>query len=43
MPHGGLRLEIPLKYKIKKSKNVKFPSNYKASPIDFETQNSLRA
>ena len=35
-PHGGLYLEIALKYK------VKIPSQYKASPIDFETQNSLR-
>ena len=31
-------LEIALKYKVKQSKNGKFPSNYKASPIDFETQ-----
>ena len=31
-------LEIALKYKVKQCKNVKFPSNYKASPIDFETQ-----
>ena len=35
-------LEIALKYKEKQSKNGKFPSNYKASPIDFETQISLR-
>ena len=41
-PHGGLYLEIALKYKVKQSKNGKFPSQYKASPIDFETQNSLR-
>ena len=39
---GGLYLEIALKYKVKQSKNSKFPSNYKASPIDFETQISLR-
>ena len=37
----GLYLEIALKYKVKQSKNGKFPSNYKASPIDFETQISL--
>ena len=36
---GGLYLEIALKYKVKQSKNS--PSNYKASPIDFETQISL--
>ena len=39
---GGLYLEIALKYKVKQSKNGKFSSNYKASPIDFETQISLR-
>ena len=38
---GGLYLEIALKYKVKQSKNGKFPSNYKGSPIDFETQISL--
>ena len=31
-----------LKYKVKQRKNGKFTSNYKASPIDFETQISLR-
>ena len=36
-PPGGLYLEIALKYKVKQSKNGKFPSNYKASTIDFET------
>ena len=41
-PPRGLFLEIALKYKVKQSKNGKFPSNYKASPIDFETQISLR-
>ena len=41
-PPGGLYLEIALKYKVKQSKNGKFPSNYKASPIDFQTQISLR-
>ena len=34
-PPGGLYLEIALKYKVKQSKNGTFPSNYKASPIDF--------
>ena len=34
--------EITLKYKVKQSKNGKFTSNYKASPIEFETQISLR-
>ena len=32
-------LEIALKYIVKQSKNGNFPSNYKASPIDFETAN----
>ena len=32
----------PPEYKEKQSKNGKFPSKYKASPIDFETQISLR-
>ena len=41
-PFGGLYLEIALKYKVKQNKNGKFTSNYKASPIDFETQISLR-
>ena len=40
-PPWGLYLEIALKYKVKQSKNGKFPSNYKASPINFETQISL--
>ena len=35
-------MEIALKYKVKQSENVKFPCNYKVSPIDFETQISLR-
>ena len=35
-------LEIALKYKVKQSKNGKFPSNYKGSSIDFETQISFR-
>ena len=38
---GGMYLEISLKYKVKQSKNGNFPSNHKASPIDFETQISL--
>ena len=29
-------MEIALKYKVKQSKNGKFPSNYKASPIDLK-------
>ena len=41
-PPGGLYLAIALKYKVKQSKNGKFSSNYKASPIDVETQVSLR-
>ena len=35
-------VENALKYKVKQSENGKFPSNYKANPIDFETQISLR-
>ena len=34
-------MKIALKYKVKQRKKGKFPSNYKASPIDFETQISL--
>ena len=41
-PPGGLYLEIALKYKVKQSKNGKFPSTYKASPIDLKTQIFLR-
>ena len=42
-PPGGLHLENCPKYKVKQSKNGKFTSsNYKASPIDFETQIFLR-
>ena len=40
-PPGSLYLEIAFKYKVKQSKNGKFSSNYKAGPIDFETQISL--
>ena len=39
---GAGTWKIALKYKVKQSKNGKFTSNYKASPIDFETQISLR-
>ena len=41
-PTGGLYLEIALKYKVKQSKDGKFPTNYKASPIDFEKQISFQ-
>ena len=41
-PPGACTWKITLKYKVKQSKNGKFTSNYKASPIDFETQISLR-
>ena len=40
-PPGACTWKIALKYKVK-SKNGKFTSNYKASPINFETQISLR-
>ena len=39
---GACTWQISLKYKVKQSKNGKFTSNYKASPIEFETQVSLR-
>ena len=39
---GACTRKIALKYKVKQSTNGKFTSNYKASPIDFETQISLR-
>ena len=39
---GACAWKIALKCKVKQSKNVKFTSNYTASPIDFETQFSLR-
>ena len=41
-PPGVCAWKIALKYKEKQSKNGKFTSNYKVSPIDFETQISLR-
>ena len=42
-PPWACNWKIALKYKEKQfeSKNGKFTSNYKASPIDFETQISL--
>ena len=39
---GACTWKIDLKYKVKQSKNGKFTFKYKASPIDFETQISLR-
>ena len=41
-PPGACTWKIALKYKVKQSKNGKFTSNYKASPIEFETQISVR-
>ena len=41
-PAGASTWTIAVKYKVKQSKNSKFTSNYKASPIDFEMQISLR-
>ena len=41
-PPGACTWKIALKYKVKQSKNGKFTSNYKVSPIDFEMQISLR-
>ena len=41
-PLGACTWKIALKYKEKQSKKGKFNSNCKASPIDFETQISLR-
>ena len=38
---GACTWKIALKYNVKQSKNCKFTSNYKASPIDFKTQISL--
>ena len=48
MDYGKIPKISPSKYKppgactVKQSKNGTFTSNYKASPIDFETQISLR-
>ena len=41
-PWGACTWKIAVKYKVRQSKNGKFTSNYKAGPIDFETQISLR-
>ena len=41
-PPGTCTRKISLKYKVKQSQNGKFTSNYKASPVDFETQIYLR-
>ena len=41
-PTGACAWKTSLKYKVKQSKNGKFTSNYKASPIDFETRVSFR-
>ena len=41
-PPGACTWKIVLKYKVKQSKNGKFTFNFKASPIDFQTQISLR-
>ena len=41
-PGGACTWKIAHKYKLKQSKNGTFTSNYKASPIDFETQISFR-
>ena len=40
-PSGDLYLEN-CPHQLKQRKNGKFTSNYRASPIDFETQISLR-
>ena len=37
-PGGACTWKIALKYKVKQNTKGKFTSNYKASPIDFETQ-----
>ena len=41
-PPGACTWKIALRHKVEQRKNGKFTSNYKASPIDFETQISLR-
>ena len=41
-PPRACTWKIALKYKVKQIKNGKFTSKYKASPINFETQISLR-
>ena len=40
-PPGACTWKIALRYKVEQSKNGNFTSNYKASPINFETQISL--
>ena len=40
-PPGPCTWKIALKYKVKQSKNGKYTSNYKDSPVDSETQISL--
>ena len=40
-PLAACTWKIALKYKGKQTKNGKFSSNYRARPIDFETQISL--
>ena len=34
-PPGACTWKIALKYKVKQSKNGKFPSNYRASPVSY--------
>ena len=41
-PPGACSWKIAIEYNVKQSKNGKFTSNYKANPIEFETQISLR-
>ena len=42
-PPWGLVLgKLRSPYKVKQSKNIKFTSTYKASPVNFEMQISLR-
>ena len=41
-PLGTCNWKIALKYIVKQSKNGRFIPSYEASPIDFETQISLR-
>ena len=41
-PPGACTWKITVNYKVKQSKNGKFTSNYNASPINLETQISLR-
>ena len=41
-PPGACTWKITVNYKVKQSKNGKFTFNYKASPINLETQISLR-